>query len=189
MLPMSCFVFIFCFCFVFFYRVEISGCRRALCARESFLVASNHRSFIDPPLIGTFFRYSVTYFARANLWKYPIIGTCLRIFSGIPVDRARPSMETMKKAVSVLGSGVRVLVFPEGTRSKDGFMPLRQGSAMFARRAGVKVLPLYVRGAADIWPRGRLLPRLYGKVHIRVGEPIAVDTTIGKKLMPCWLIS
>jgi 1-acyl-sn-glycerol-3-phosphate acyltransferase len=134
------------------------------------LVVSNHRSFVDPSVVGSHLRHPMTYFARRSLWKYPIVGQLLRLFSGIPVDRNRPTMETMKSAVAVLRNDISVLLFPEGTRSRTGRMlPLRQGAGMFARRAGVAVLPIYIEGAASVWPAGRLLPYTTGKLRLHIG--------------------
>lgn len=171
--------------FGFCYRIEIRDPHNVRQRRRSMLLVTNHRSFVDPPVVGSYCRHPVTYFARRNLWKYPVVGPLLRLFRGIPVDRHKPTMETMKAAVSVLRNDISVLLFPEGTRSRTGRMlPLRQGAGMFARRAGVDVLPIYIEGAASVWPRGRLLPYPSGKLRLHFGPlmPMPADRQAEKQL-------
>ena len=74
------------------------------------VIAANHRSFADPPLVAMWYRLPVCFFARANLWKLPVIGQALRIFGGLPVDRSAPQVEIMKRTVAWLRDGKRILI-------------------------------------------------------------------------------
>jgi len=157
----------------FAFRLRIRR-HHAYDGRASCVVACNHRSFADPPLATVALRRPLSYFARGDLWRYPVIGFALRFFGGIPVARDAPRLETMKTAVAWLRRGARLLVFPEGTRTRDGRLGrLREGPALFARRAGVPVVPVYLHRSELLWPRGGL-PRCHGRVTIRVGRPVPV---------------
>jgi len=138
------------------------------------LFASNHRSFLDPPFVGMWLDRPMSYFARANLWKIPIVRQFLDIFGGLPIDRSMPQMAVMRRTVEWLQSGRRILVFPEGTRTRSGRMGrMREGAAMFARRAGVPIVPVYVHNTDRVWPRGWPLPTPgEGRTEIRYGRPI-----------------
>jgi len=93
------------------YRVTI---RRATPhPRGAVLYACNHRSFLDPPMAGMWGPVPVCYFARASLWRNPVIGRVLDIFSGIPVDRDNPGASSMKGAIERLKAGKQVLVNAE----------------------------------------------------------------------------
>lgn len=138
------------------------------------LFASNHRSFLDPPYVGMWLDRPMSYFARASLWRIPIVREFLDIFGGLPIDRGTPQMAIMKRTVAWLRAGRRILLFPEGTRTRDGRLGrLRDGAALFARRAGVPIVPVYIHNSDRVWPRGALLPRLGGaRCEIRYGRAL-----------------
>jgi 1-acyl-sn-glycerol-3-phosphate acyltransferase len=164
----------------FFYRLKIE--RDPTYEEGPAVIASNHRSFADPPVVSMAFRRPIGYFAKASLWKVPVIGQALRMFHGIPVDRNRPDAATMSAAVNLLKAGFRVLVFPEGTRTKTGTLGhLRQGPPLFARRAGVPIVPVYVMGSETAWQQGSPLPSLYGRLRIRVGKPVPIPAGLDGK--------
>lgn len=139
--------------------------------------ASNHRSFFDPPLASLWLDRPVCYFARADLWRIPIIRQFLLLYRGLPIDRHEPQAAVMRRAVEHLRAGRNVLVFPEGTRTRTGRLGrMREGAALFARRSGGVVVPVYLHRSEDVWPRGRLLPRLWGtRIEVRFGPPLHPD--------------
>jgi 1-acyl-sn-glycerol-3-phosphate acyltransferase len=151
--------------------------------------ASNHRSFADPPFIAMCSSRPIAFFARANLWRVPGIRQMLNAFYGIPVERENPSISSMKGAVERLRAGISVLVFPEGTRTKSGRLgKLRDGPALFARRGGVPLVPVYVHRSEAMWPRGALLPRLCGKrMEIRFGKPIVAPLGLEPRAADAWV--
>ncbi len=138
------------------------------------IFASNHRSFLDPPLVGTWLDRPISYFARASLWKVPVVRQFLDLFGGLPIDRDLPQMAVMKRTVENLRAGRRILLFPEGTRTRSGRLgPMREGAALFARRAGAPLVPVYIHHSEQVWPRGSILPRLGGaRIEIRYGKPV-----------------
>ena len=82
-------------------------------------------------------------------------------------------MKGVKNAIGRLESGNILLVFPEGTRTRDGTVgPMKAGIGMLADRAAVPIVPVLIEGADRVWPKGRLLPGL-GSIRIRFGKPVA----------------
>jgi 1-acyl-sn-glycerol-3-phosphate acyltransferase len=138
------------------------------------VIVANHRSFLDPFLVGVTWPVPAAYFARGDLWRYPVIGTALRFLGGIPVNRSAVDRDTVQAAVKMLRAGRRLVVFPEGTRTKTGRLgKLRQGPALFARRAGVPILPVYLRRTEAVWPRGSALPFPRGsRLEVRYGRAV-----------------
>lgn len=172
----------------FSYRVRVHRQERVPAGGVVF--AANHRSFFDPPFVAMWLDRPVSFFARANLWKLPVIGTFLRIFGGFPIDRSEPQVAVMKRTVAWLRSGGRVLVFPEGTRTRSGRLgPLRTGAALFARRAGVPVVPVYVHHSELVWRRGSPLPSLWAgtRCGIFYGPALRAPTSLSSKEQDAWL--
>lgn len=171
----------------FLYRCDVrrAGPRPA----APVLFASNHRSFFDPMLVGMWLRDPISYFAKAELWRLPVVGATLRLMHSIPVERENPGMSSMKGAIERLRQGVDVLIFPEGTRTRTGRVGrLRDGPALFARRAEVQIVPVYVHRTEDAWPRGRPLPRLGGaRVAIRFGRPLAPPPGLPPREVDRWV--
>lgn len=151
--------------------------------------ASNHRSFVDPPLVSVFVRQPVSFFARESLWKVLPIAFLLNIFRAVPVNRGAPSMNSMKKAVTMLREGNSLLVFPEGTRTRTGRLgKLRDGPSLFARRAGVPVVPVYVHRSEAAWPRGWPIPCLSGpRIAIVYGAPIWPPNDVSGREADAWV--
>ncbi len=154
------------------------------------LYASNHRAFLDPPMVAIWGRMPVCYFARADLWNMPIVGRVLDIFSGIPVDRANPGASSMKGAIERMKAGKQVLVFPEGTRTRDGRLGrLKDGPALFARRAGVPIVPVYLWRTEHCWPRHRALPNPFGsRLEVRFGRPLVPPAELKPRDQDRWLM-
>ncbi len=164
---------------VLFLRVPIRFCFRCrvrmACAMPSPAVyAANHRSYADPGLVGMWLNEPISYFARADLWDALVFRFFLQVMRSIPVERENPGLSSMRGAVERLRGGMSVLAFPEGTRTRDGRLGrLRDGPALFARRAGVPIVPVYIHRSERMWPRGSILPRLSGGgIEIRYGRPI-----------------
>ena len=146
--------------------------------------ASNHRSFFDPVLVGAFVDLPLCYFARASLWRLPVVGQVLRFYHALPIDRDEPQMAVMRRIVERLRQGRGVVIFPEGTRTRTGRLGrLRQGPALFARRAGVGLVPVYIHRSDQAWPRGAVLPHLGGcRLEVRYGPPLYPPAGLPRRL-------
>ena len=139
------------------------------------LIASNHQSFLDPVLIGVAIPRPTTFMARSTLFRFAPFGRLLRSVKAFPVKRGRADLGAVREAISRLRAGWALLVFPEGTRTRDGrIQPLRAGFDMLSRRAGVPVVPAVVEGAYEAWPRQNLLPRPCA-ICVAFGRPIWPD--------------
>ena len=142
-----------------------------LVTKGAVLVASNHQSFLDPPLIGFLYKTEMVFLARKTLfqgggkWLYPK-------WNAIPVDQDRPDMASLKTIIRKLKEGQRVLVFPEGQRTLDGTLgPAAPGIGLIAAKSAAVIQPIRIRGAREALPRGS------GKIHfariiVTIGEPI-----------------
>lgn len=135
------------------------------------LIASNHQSFLDPPLIGNLYQTEMVYFARKSLfkgfgkWLYPQ-------WNAIPIDQEKPDTSSMKAAIRNLKEGRRVLVFPEGQRTLDGSInEAAPGIGMIAAKAGVPIQPVRIFGADKALPRGSGKISL-ARITVKVGPPI-----------------
>lgn len=151
--------------------------------------AANHRSFIDPPFVAMWSREPISFLAKAELWRVPIIRHLLMTFRAVPVDRDNPGISSMKGAIERLRSGISVLVFPEGTRTRSGRLgPMRDGPALFARRAGVPLVPMYIHRTECCWPIGSYFPWLWGpRLEVRIGKPLVAPTGLNPRDADAWV--
>lgn len=143
---------------------------------RNFLLAPNHVSFLDPWLVGLTTPPVLTFLARDTLFKIPLMGWFIRHLNARAVIRgtsgARQGMQT---SVDVLNQGCSLVLFPEGTRSPDGRLStIKRGITLVIRRTNCLVVPAYIDGSFEIWPKGQRLP-LTGSVRIVYGNPISPD--------------
>jgi 1-acyl-sn-glycerol-3-phosphate acyltransferase len=146
------------------------------------LFAVNHQSYLDPVLVGSP-PPRVTYFMARRSLFVGLFGRIIRFVRAFPVDRDRADLQAVRESIGLLGRGQCVMIFPEGTRSRDGRIgALRAGFGMLARRAGAPILPVYIDGAYRAWPRHHLLPK---PVPIRVwyGRPMAVGAVEDERVV------
>ncbi|MDR3228139.1 MAG: 1-acyl-sn-glycerol-3-phosphate acyltransferase [Puniceicoccales bacterium] len=138
------------------------------------LLACNHQSFLDPPLVGCSLKSESFFFARKSLFKNPLLGFILRTCNSIPVDRDGGSdVAAFKRVFSLLKNGQSLLMFPEGTRSKDGQLQEAQaGIGLIACKTRVPVVPARVFGTRDILPRGSWWLRPNARLTVVFAPPM-----------------
>src|SRR5271167_4198959 len=159
--------------FVIYFRLERIGCEH-LPRSGPLLLASNHRSFLDPFVIGTLVRRPVYYMAKRELFERPLVAWLLNGLGAFPVDRGASDEQAMDTARAILARGDCVVLFPEGTRVRPG--PLgapRRGVARLALQTGAPVAPVAVIGTEDVRRGWRIRPR---RVRLRVGAPLLFPT-------------
>jgi len=140
--------------------------------RGGVVLASNHQSFLDPMAVGVGLPRQCHYLARRSLFEQPLFGRFLRALHVIPLERGAADRVAIRHAVTALDHGCPLVLFPEGTRSRDGRVGAFQpGFAIVAARAGAPIVPVAVDGAFEAWPRGRRLP-VPGRVRVAYGEPM-----------------
>ncbi|MDX1682900.1 MAG: lysophospholipid acyltransferase family protein [Phycisphaeraceae bacterium] len=140
------------------------------------LVVSNHQSFFDPIIIGLLLGRPFWAMARTTLFDPPGFGWLIRSLNALGVRRGVGDRSALRDAGKILKAGETLLVFPEGTRSRDGTTgTFARGVALMWRQADCVVVPVGIAGAFDVWPRSRAWPRLTGTIAAQAGEPIPVS--------------
>lgn len=140
------------------------------------LMLANHQSHLDPIMIGLATERRLNYVARQTLFRFVPFRWLIASLDAIAIDREGSGLGGLKETLKRLKRGEIVLMFPEGTRTRDGEVyAMRPGFILVARRAGVPLVPVAIDGTFDAWPRQRRLPRP-AVVHVQFGEPIETNT-------------
>ena len=136
------------------------------------VVASNHGSHLDPPLLGHALGRPVAFMAKAELFAIPLLGAVIRACGAYPVRRGASDREAIRTATAKLGEGWATGVFLDGTRQANGRVnnPL-PGAALLAARSGAPLLPVAIVNSHRALGSGRIWPRLV-PLQLRVGAPI-----------------
>lgn len=136
------------------------------------ILASNHLSFLDPPLVGAGLRRGINYMARKTLFRYPGVGALLRSWSAVPVDRDGGSASGLKEILDRLKRGGAIIMFPEGTRSLDGqLQPGRSGVGLAIIKSDAPVIPVRVFGTFEAYGKGVKFPRPH-RIQVKYGQPM-----------------
>lgn len=159
--------------------VVVWFCRFRVTGRENWpdeggaLICANHQSYLDPPLVGLTCSRRLTYLGRDTLFRHRFLGWLITFLDTIPIDREGGGLAGLKETLRRLKRGDMVLIFPEGTRTRDGqLQSLKPGFCAVARRSKVPLVPVALDGAYDAWPRTSPLPR-GGRLAVVIGEPIS----------------
>jgi 1-acyl-sn-glycerol-3-phosphate acyltransferase len=139
------------------------------------ILAANHASFIDPPVIGAGLTRQVNYLARNTLFDVPIVGRILKSWKVVPVDREGGGGAGLKAILDRLLEGGVILLFPEGTRSSDGNLrPAKSGIGLTVIKSVAPVVPVRVFGTFEAYSRHMKFPRPR-RVFVKYGRPIRFD--------------
>jgi 1-acyl-sn-glycerol-3-phosphate acyltransferase len=115
------------------------------------IIASNHVAYVDPPFIGSVCPRELFYLAKAELFSNAIFGWLIKKYNAIPITRGAFDRRAIIQAVKLLKEGKALLLFPEGTRSREGnFLEPKLGIGMIAREAGVPIVPAYISNSGDL---------------------------------------
>ena len=168
------------------YRIRVEGVANVP-ARGPAIIAANHRSFLDSffiPLVVP--RRKVTYLAKADYFTSWKTAWFFKAVGQISTERdgGRRSQQSLEIALDVLRQGKLLGIYPEGTRSPDGYLYRgRTGVARLALSAGVPVIPCAVIGTEEVMPKAAKMPRLgrHLKVQVRFGRPLDFSRFDGKE--------
>jgi 1-acyl-sn-glycerol-3-phosphate acyltransferase len=159
--------------FLVYFRLQRVG-REHLPRTGPLLLAANHRSFLDPFVIGALVRRPVYYMAKRELFEKRWQAWILNALGAFPVDRGAGDGAAMATARTILERGDCVVVFPEGTRIREGGLrDPRRGIGRLALETGTPVAPVAVIGTEHVRRGWRIRPR---KVRLRVGAPLRFPT-------------
>jgi 1-acyl-sn-glycerol-3-phosphate acyltransferase len=150
--------------FKLFFRYRIEGTENIPKAGGA-IIAPNHMSFFDPPLAGAAMKRPLYFMAKKELFDVPIFGWTIRQTNAFPVKRGVQDMSAMRHAFCLLEEGHLLLMFPEGTRSKDGKLgKARAGTGMVACNAQVPLVPVKIENTN--------MMSKFKKIKIKYGKPI-----------------
>ncbi|PIU83663.1 MAG: 1-acyl-sn-glycerol-3-phosphate acyltransferase [Elusimicrobia bacterium CG06_land_8_20_14_3_00_38_11] len=166
--------------FTVIYRREITGLEN-LPKNSSYILAANHQSYADPPLVGSCIKKKIYYIAKKELFRIPVFGWLIKKANAFPVDREVADAGALKNALKILQSGNILLIFPEGTRYKPGKVrKLKNGAAMLSAATNSPVVPVAIINSDKL--------SSFKKLKIKFGVPMRFETTenygsITKKIM------
>lgn len=146
-----------------FFGLEIHGVEN-IPLKGSFIFASNHRSYIDPPAIGSSVPRVMHFFAKAELFKPPL-GFLITALNAFPVRRGEADLFAVKKSIDVLKNGGCILIFIEGRRQKtDKFGTPKRGTGFLVKKTGCGVVPVHIGGSLK-FPYTK-------KITVKFGSPV-----------------
>jgi 1-acyl-sn-glycerol-3-phosphate acyltransferase len=152
-------------------KVQVSGLER-LDPKRSYIVAANHQSIYDIPILFASLPIQLRIISKASLGRIPFLGWHLQRTGHLLIDRSKSGAGIMKKMARLVRQHHSLIIFPEGTRSIDGSVArFKGGSFLIAVDAGLPVVPISIQGSRHVMFRGRLMV-CPGTVTLTVHEPI-----------------
>ncbi|MCH9611393.1 MAG: Bifunctional protein Aas [Chlamydiales bacterium] len=164
-------VIVFCYLKIFF-RLRVVG--KENIPKGAAILAANHASFIDPPLMGCVMWPDVPFFlARGSLFNSKVLTWMLKQCRSLPIKRGEENAALFRQVIAKTKEGYKVALFPEGTRTTTGeFQEALPGIGLLVMRSKSPVVPIYVDGTYDAWSCHRKKPKLFGRITIVFGKPI-----------------
>jgi len=154
-------------------RATVRGAEK-LDPQTSYVVVSNHSSYLDTPALYSALPLEIRFFAKKGLFSIPLLGWHLGRAGHLPVVRGDPraSLKSMSEGAKLIRArGISVLLFPEGGRTETGIRPFKEGAAYIAIKAGVPVVPVGLVNMRSVLPMHSALIRS-GAIEVNIGDPI-----------------
>lgn len=139
---------------------------------------ANHCSQLDINASAASIPYPIAYLSKASIRKVPILGLLNERIGTVFIDRSNPTAakQSLDRLLETLNRGISVIVYPEGTRSKNGeLLPFKKGAFHLAAKSQSAIIPLHIHGTRTALPKGGLLMRK-NPIHIRFGKPLLPPT-------------
>ena len=157
--------------FAIYFRWKVYNPER-LPKEGGVILASNHASILDPPMVSSGVTRMVINFGRSSLFTLPVVGAVLRSWKAVPVDRDGGGGAGLKAILDRLLDGGVILVFPEGTRTTDGKLrPAKSGIGLTVIKSNAPVVPVRVFGTFEAFGRQMKFPRPH-HVAVKYGMPL-----------------
>ncbi len=168
-----------------FFRGEVVGTGH-IPSGGPYLIAANHASNLDPPLVGCQVARQMRFFARRTLWHNRILGWWMDRIECIAVDRDSGDVGAIRKVLQALKEDRAIVLFPEGTRTLTGRLQKpKAGVGLMACKTGAPVVPCRVYGSFEAFGKGTSIPRFGTPVDIVFGPPVTAaeydDPAAGKE--------
>lgn len=157
--------------------IDVAGLER-FAPGTPYVFMPNHGSFLDGPLVMVLIPGAARVVLKKSVLRLPIVGTAMRFVGFVPVDRkgAEGGKKSIARAVRLMRErGYSFLIFPEGTRTRDGRLgPFRRGGFFLALESGAPIVPVTIRGTRELMPKGQWYARR-GRVRVIFHRPIGVE--------------
>ena len=145
------------------------------------VIVSNHASNFDPPIVSNCVGRPVSYMAKEELFKVPVLKQAIQLYGAYPVSRGSADRNAIRQALEYLKEGWAVGIFLQGTRTKDGrITDPKKGAALIAAKAQAPLIPVCLWGTQDIEQKGSTIPQRV-PVTVRIGELIPPPTSTAKE--------
>lgn len=171
--------------FIFAARAKVEGIEH-LDRDTNYVFMGNHQSYVDIFLFLSVIPQRVLFMAKEELFKIPVFGFGVRALGLIPINRgeSRDALKSLFEAAKKIQAGNSVILFPEGTRSKDGNMlPFKRGAFTLAVRTGLQIAPFVIEGTDKSLSKGSFLVNPFKRVHIRFMEPVSPQGMKDRELL------
>lgn len=162
------------------WRLEVQGASNVP-LEGGVIIAPNHLSLLDPPLIGCACPRELRYLAKAELFRNRLFARFIRRLGAFPVERGTADVGAIKTALQFLKDGRAVIIFIEGTRGTgECLLPPTPGVTLLARQSGAPVVPTAIVGSEQAWPKGSKLPHR-AQVKVAFGTPVRYQELFGAR--------
>ncbi len=169
--------------------IALSGCEIKVTGEEYIpkndpvLFVSNHQGNFDIPILLGFIQKPKAFVAKEELRKFPMVSIWMKYMNCIFMDRNNPreSIKAINEGVKILKEGYSLVIFPEGTRSKDGKLgEFKAGALKLATKSGVPIIPITIKGSNGIMEKGSFMIKP-AKVEVIIAPPIKTKDNLGKE--------
>jgi len=160
------------------FRLQVSG-QQHIPKTGGVLIAANHASYLDIPILGCGLPRRASYMGRMDLFPGPV-GRLMQYLGWIPIRRARVDRGGFEDAIARIKAGEAVVMYPEGSRTEDGrLQPGKPGVGMIVAATGCPVIPAHLAGTFDALPPGARWIRLR-PIRVTLGEPMAFSSLLNE---------
>ncbi len=163
--------------FALYFRLQAEG-KEHIPQEGAYLIVANHTSFLDPFFICAIIPRVIHFFTLSLFYDHSLLHwLCKRLYC-IPIKKGGTDISAMKKALRLLNDGELIGIFPEGTRSWTGELGEGEaGVSLLALKAHVPIVPVYIQGAYESFPRRALFPKPYS-ITVTFGKPFRLEEFI-----------